>query len=389
MKFSLRSVGLRLLYVVALNAGRLGKALSHWFGGHGRYLARASLSPEDEIWRAVFRLWDLNRNRFLAQGSDRPCPVCENRQRQHLWHSQDGYEYVICLACRMVYCVPCLPYSVWDRYAGESDSEHRALIARVAELRLSEEYRKGEAERFSLYLWRLKRYIQSGRLLDVGCFTGNFLRFAERHGFQGVGVECSPVAVELGRARHGLQLYQGYFEELELAPVAQAGPYSLVTFWETLEHMNYPGEALARAHRLLAPGGIVAVTTPNFNNLQLQLLHERCSHCLGGPGNPGHMNMFTATSLRQLLAKHRFCVEELTTLGGSDYVDIANFLAGRLEQINCYSNAVREPPLQAEGWDLPYPLLLRLMLRLSPVLKACEILLGKGALVFAIAHRMN
>src|SRR5262245_37876980 len=50
----------------------------------------------------------------------------------------------------------------------------------------------------SLYLWFLERVARhgSGRLLDVSCGEGAFLRFARRAGFDTVGIDFSHIALQ-------------------------------------------------------------------------------------------------------------------------------------------------------------------------------------------------
>jgi SAM-dependent methyltransferase len=89
--------------------------------------------------------------------------------------------------------------------------------------------------------------------VDVGCATGVFLDEARMAGYRHVeGVEVSDHARRLAAGR-GLAVV----EDLD----AVAGPVDLVSFFQVLEHMVAPGEALRQAARIVRPGGAVVIET--------------------------------------------------------------------------------------------------------------------------------
>jgi SAM-dependent methyltransferase len=86
------------------------------------------------------------------------------------------------------------------------------------------------------------------------------------------------------------------------------GIFSVVTLWATLEHLVDPGRVLSEAHRVLAPGGIMAISVPNYASLTQKLLGKRNRYV-----GVDHVNYYTATSLRRLLVRHGFQVERIQT----------------------------------------------------------------------------
>src|SRR5439155_16636321 len=80
-----------------------------------------------------------------------------------------------------------------------------------------------------------------------------------------VGVDADPEAVEFARARYPLgnvTFLQGNAEEI---PVPGEHTFDVVTSFETLEHLSADGQGrfLAEERRLLRPGGLFLVSTPN------------------------------------------------------------------------------------------------------------------------------
>lgn len=153
----------------------------------------------------------------------------------------------------------------------------------------------------SLEPWRGK-----GRLLDLGCGQGDFLVEAAAAHWQATGMEFSEAAVSLCRQR-GLEVIQG----ASAAHALSDRRFDVVTAFEVLEHLRSPGDLLSDAATLLERGGLMYLTTPNFNALLRHL--ERNS--FAPISYPDHLCFFTPASLRQLAARHGFRVASLQTSG--------------------------------------------------------------------------
>lgn len=109
---------------------------------------------------------------------------------------------------------------------------------------------------------QLLRDARRGRLLDVGCAEGSFLRVARAAGFSVAGTELSPHGARRTAGDLDAPVHCGELVDAGLP----AGSFAVVTFWHVLEHMLHPGAALAEARRILEPGGSLVVAVPNRRN---------------------------------------------------------------------------------------------------------------------------
>jgi SAM-dependent methyltransferase len=123
--------------------------------------------------------------------------------------------------------------------------------------------------RMALNLETIDAYARrGGRVLDVGCGTGFLLeRLAER-GFSGIGIDLSPDSVEHARRRLA---EIGAGDRLE-ARVGSAygppeGPFDLIALTDVLEHLEDPRGCLGALRAVLAPGGLLVISTPNRRSL--------------------------------------------------------------------------------------------------------------------------
>lgn len=123
--------------------------------------------------------------------------------------------------------------------------------------------------RMALNLETIDRFAKpGGHVLDIGCGTGFLLeRLAER-GFSGIGIDLSPESVEHARRR----LAQIGASDRLTAVVGSAyeppaGPFDLIALTDVLEHLEDPRACIAALRAVLAPGGLLVVSTPNRRSL--------------------------------------------------------------------------------------------------------------------------
>ena len=101
------------------------------------------------------------------------------------------------------------------------------------------------------------------QLLDIGCGAGRYLLAGRDLGFAVRGVEPSAAHSRVGRELFGLEIHTGYFDETIFQPPG----FDLVILSHVIEHIYEPGSFLAAVARVVKPGGVIAIWTPNANYL--------------------------------------------------------------------------------------------------------------------------
>jgi len=107
---------------------------------------------------------------------------------------------------------------------------------------------------------------QAAPLLDIGCGRGEWLALAGEWGLRGEGVDINPVMVQVCRS-HGLRARQA--DILVALAELPSNSRSVITAFHVVEHLPFPVlfSALEAMWRVLIPGGVIILETPNPENL--------------------------------------------------------------------------------------------------------------------------
>ncbi len=145
-----------------------------------------------------------------------------------------------------------------------------------------------------------------GRLLDVGCYDGQFISHIldQRDGDGVIGLDVAHAALRAARNR-GLRPVRG---QVEAALPFASNSFATVVAAEVIEHVFDTQAVFLELARVLQPGGWLALTTPNLVALsgRAQLLLGRSPHNVefdAGPGTSGHIRYFTFGTLELLLRR--------------------------------------------------------------------------------------
>jgi 2-polyprenyl-3-methyl-5-hydroxy-6-metoxy-1,4-benzoquinol methylase len=145
---------------------------------------------------------------------------------------------------------------------------------------------------------------QPSRLLDVGCGAGVALKRMLDMGWEARGQEIDPKAVQAAEAR-GVRVDLGTLNEQKYP----AAHFDAVHMAHVIEHVHDPAGLLRESYRVLKPGGVLVVLTPNVESWG----HARFGKCWLNLDPPRHLVLFSRKTLGKLAEREGFKVQRLET----------------------------------------------------------------------------
>lgn len=228
------------------------------------------------------------------------CPLCGSESEPSLTTrdrnrrlSDDEFTYRRCRMCGTLF-LETVPVDL-ERYYPQQyyDLPDPAELDRLA--------REG-AHRVEI----VSRFLQRGRLVEVGAGLGVFAYAARQAGFEVTALEMDARCCDYLRDVVGVDVVQTAEPEIVLRSLP---PSRAVVMWHVLEHLPRPWECLASAAANLDPGGILVIATPNPAALQFRALGARWPHV----DAPRHLQLIPADTLVGRAREHGLRPELLTS----------------------------------------------------------------------------
>lgn len=229
------------------------------------------------------------------------CDLCGGDNSTVIQEAEPPFKAVRCNSCGLVFITP------------QPDT------ARLSAHYHQEEYYRAwvetqKAQRLRLWQRRfreMQKFRRFGKLLDVGCGLGTFVKIAKDYGFDATGTEVSDFAVKYAYEAYGLNIVPGALEAVRFPDEC----FDVVTIWHVLEHLPSPRATLTEIHRILKKGGMLVVAVPNINEhifrLAYRLVRGRELKLFSVHDKELHLYHFSQETLPLILEKTGFEVIEI------------------------------------------------------------------------------
>jgi SAM-dependent methyltransferase len=228
------------------------------------------------------------------------CPICGSARAPTLRYDFAPFRVVRCPRCGLVFLSPRLTESAILKLY--SDQEY--YVSEVSGQGYDEylEVRHNWIKTFTRRLNQITNYREAspwdqlpGRVLDIGCGPGFFLEAAQAKGYDVFGLDPSDYIVKVASEKFGERIQKGVIESADYP----ADHFDLVVAFDTFEHVYHPLEWLTAVRRVLKPGGLFAITTPDPSSLLAKISGKKwVSFKL-----PEHVFYWSPVTIRRVLAE--------------------------------------------------------------------------------------
>ena len=238
-----------------------------------------------------------------------PCPACSSHDCSTQFN-KSGFNYVLCSSCGTLFVNPRPPFELLDDFYIQSPSTKfwiNEFFKPVEEARREKIFRP-RAEYVTQKFDNDTEWIVG----DIGAGFGLFLEELSKiwPSSKLVAIEPSEEMSEICKAK-GFEALPCSIENV----VGWDKKFDLLTSFELFEHVYDPQAFLLKIWELLRPGGRLFMTTLNGEGFDIQMLWENSKSV----SPPHHLNFFNPRSMKMLLEKCGFTIEEISTPGRLDW----------------------------------------------------------------------
>ena len=231
-----------------------------------------------------------------------PCDLCGTENPRTILESSrlDG-PLVECRQCGLRYVGSRRSHLAFGSdAAGNTLQRVTAANANIRHLRLEEEHRLALLNA----QWRLdliRQFSSSGKLLEVGCARGDFLKVA-RESFAVFGVEPNP---ELAESAAAVAPVHG--DVIETLPWRD---FDIITSFHVVEHVDSPKRFVRAMTDRLRSGGLVVLETPDIGSLPFRVMKGKWRQFI-----PEHYYFFDDRTVTRLLTDCGLRIERIMRIG--------------------------------------------------------------------------
>lgn len=243
--------------------------------------------------------------------TERGCPLCGSGSADITPYGSSQWPIVTCCECGFVYMrlVPDI-----SRLTSELAWEKTSAAETVRKIQVSPRLKKlsGRYQKLRKRIFKsdklnylLHKHLSGGRLLDIGCASGNFLRHLPPN-FETYGIEMSENLAQIAadnikeRAGHIIQA-----SAIDGLNKMASDFFDVIIMSAFLEHESQPSILMESVYKALKPKGLVIIKVPNYGCILRRIQGPKwCGFRL-----PDHVNYFTPATLRQLCEAKKFKVK--------------------------------------------------------------------------------
>jgi 2-polyprenyl-3-methyl-5-hydroxy-6-metoxy-1,4-benzoquinol methylase len=228
------------------------------------------------------------------------CPICDKTETKRylstkdFFLTQEKFDIVQCTNCNFLFTDPIPKIEHLYRYYDSPEYTSHGLKKPSLTGRIYQIIRKINIKnKYNL----INKHQNDGHILDVGCGTGELLKYFKNKGWSATGIEPADVARDYAIEKHGLDVYA----EAKLLEFNN-DTFDVISMWHVLEHVYHLNDRLEQLKRVLKTNGYLVIAVPNIESYDAAYYGQYWA----GLDVPRHLYHFSKQTLSRLISNHKF-----------------------------------------------------------------------------------
>ena len=252
---------------------------------------------------------------------NRKCIACGSSDFVNLYLTHDRmfdipeeYRVKKCKKCLLLFIDPQPTAAVLSqhypskRYYSYTVSQKRDVFGVVRDYLIKNYYNPNFIARIFIKLVKnvpaMPSYKKSGKILDVGCGTGDTLVLLQELGWEAYGIEIDKNAVKTAQKRGLTRIKFGTYKDIFRFP---DNYFDSIRLYHVIEHLDDPLICLKLIHKKLKKDGELILGTPNYSSLISKIFGKYWYNL----DVPRHVFVFSPSNLQELVKKSGFKIGEI------------------------------------------------------------------------------
>ncbi len=266
------------------------------------------------------------------------CPLCGKKSFSKFlsiddhFLSKESFQLVKCSSCKFVFTNPRPRAEDLQKYYESEDyfshsKKNKGLITVLY----------NAVKNYSLYKKYnlISRHKSAGKILDIGCATGEFLNYFYKKGWGTMGIEPAKNPRNFAINNYGLDV-----KPEESIDELTAKNFDVITMWHVLEHVPELNKRIQQIEKLLKDDGFLLIALPNYLSWDANYY----KHHWAGYDVPRHLYHFSPSTISELLRKFHFNIFEIQPMKfDSFYVSLLSekYKSAKMGFANAFVNGLK------------------------------------------------
>jgi len=224
------------------------------------------------------------------------CPICSNSnftiymRTKDYFFTQEEFTLSKCTNCNFVFTNP-IPINLGKYYETPDYLSHNTGDNGIMGKLYSKLRKINIKRKFKL----VNNYNPSGKILDIGCGTGELLQYFKQKNWSVSGIEPNTTARNFAKKNHKIEIW-----EEEMLETFSANSFDVISMWHVLEHVPDLHKRLSQIEKLLKKDGTIFIALPNLDSPDSKKYKKYWSAI----DVPRHLYHFTKNTFEELISKH-------------------------------------------------------------------------------------